>query len=241
MSLVVVLKRERPSCDARPKRMRVFGLTGGIGCGKSTVAQVFARRGVAVIDADRVARDVVAPGTEGLAEVVARFGPEVLAADGTLDRKRVGDMVFRDADLRKALEGIVIPRIAAESMSRFQALSEQGARWALYEAALLVENGTHRALAGLIVVTANPSVQRERVMARDKASAEDAQARIDAQWPLARKVAEARWVVDNSRDIARLYARSEELYATVVLAEGAAWESAQLRARYTAAKEAFAS
>jgi dephospho-CoA kinase len=221
--------------------MRVFGLTGGIGCGKSTVARVFARRGVAVIDADQVARDVVAPGTEGLAAVVERFGSEVLAPDGTLDRKRVGDMVFRDAELRKSLESIVIPRIAAESMKRLQALSELGARWALYEAALLVEHGTHCALAGLIVVTAHPSVQRARVMARDHLSAEQAQARIDAQWPLARKVAEARWVVDNSRDIARLYARSEELYATVVLAEGAAWEREVLSARYDAAKEALGS
>ncbi len=210
--------------------MRVFGLTGGIGCGKSTVAQVFARRGVAVIDADRVARDVVAPGTDGLAEVVARFGDGVLAADGTLDRKRVGDMVFRDADLRRALEGIVIPRIAMESMARFQALDEQGARWGVYEASLLVENGTHRSLAGLIVVTANGQVQRARVIERDHVSREDAEARIAAQWLLARKVAEARWVVDNSRDISRLYARAEELYATVVLSEGAAWEGAALQA-----------
>lgn len=221
--------------------MRVFGLTGGIGCGKSTVAKVFARRGVPVIDADQVARDVVAPGTDGLAEVVDRFGRDVLAPDGTLDRKRVGDMVFRDADLRRALEGIVIPRIAAESMGRFQALSERGARWGLYEASLLVENGTHRALAGLIVVTAHPSVQRLRVMARDKVSAQDAQARIDAQWPLVRKVTEARWVVDNSGDIAALYARSEELYATVVLAEGAAWEREVLHERFVSAKEAAAS
>ncbi len=204
--------------------MRVFGLTGGIGCGKSTVAQVFARRGVAVIDADRVSRDVVAPGTEGLAEVVERFGREVLSPDGTLDRKRVGDMVFRDADLRRALEGIVIPRIAIESMTRFQALSERGARWGLYEASLLVENGTHRSLAGLVVVTANPSVQRARVMTRDSVSARDAEARIAAQWPLVRKVSEARWVVDNSTDLARLYARGEELYATIVLAEGPPWE-----------------
>jgi dephospho-CoA kinase len=204
--------------------MRVFGLTGGIGCGKSTVAALFARRGVSVIDADQVARDVVAPGTDGLAEVVALFGASVLCADGTLDRKRLGDTVFRDADLRKRLESVVIPRIAGESMSRFQALSEQGARWGLYEAALLVENGTHRALAGLVVVTASESAQVARVVARDRLDEAAARARIAAQWPLARKVAEAGFVVDNSRDLARLEARVDELYVTMVLREGPPWE-----------------
>jgi dephospho-CoA kinase len=201
--------------------MQVFGLTGGIGCGKSTVARVFAARGVAVIDADQVARDVVAPGTEGLASVLARFGASVLAQDGTLDRKRLGDRVFRDEAERKALEAILLPRIAQESMARFQALDDAGARWGLYEASLLVENQTHRALAGLIVVTANPEVQRARVMARDHLSESDARARINAQWPLAKKVAEARWVIDNSRGIERLIARAEELYATIVVSEGA--------------------
>jgi dephospho-CoA kinase len=204
--------------------MRVFGLTGGIGCGKSTVAALFARRGVSVIDADQVARDVVAPGTDGLAEVVALFGASVLSSDGTLDRKRLGDTVFRDADLRKRLESVVIPRIAAESMTRFQALSEQGARWGLYEAALLVENGTHRALAGLVVVTASEAAQVARVVARDRLDEAAARARIAAQWPLARKVAEAGFVVDNSRDLARLEARVDELYVTMVLREGPPWE-----------------
>lgn len=204
--------------------MQVFGLTGGIGCGKSTVARIFASRGVAVIDADRVARDVVAPGTEGLALVLERFGREFLAPDGTLDRRRLGDRVFGDATERRALESIVIPRIAQESMARFAALSDEGARWGLYEAALLVENGTHRMLAGLVVVTARADVQRERVMARDKLSEQEARARIDAQWPLAKKVAEARWVVDNSRGVDRVIVRSEELYATIVASEGPPWE-----------------
>ncbi len=204
--------------------MQVFGLTGGIGCGKSTVARLFADRGVSVIDADRVARDVVAPGTEGLALVLERFGGEVLASDGTLDRKRLGDRVFRDATERRALEAIVIPRIAQESMARFAALSEQGVRWGLYEAALLVENGTHRMLAGLVVVTANPVVQRERVMKRDNLTSSEAEARIEAQWPLAKKVAEARWVD-------RVICRSEELYATIVASEGPPWERGRREVR----------
>jgi dephospho-CoA kinase len=200
--------------------MRVFGLTGGIGCGKSTVAGLFARRGVPVIDADRVSRDVVAPGTAGLAEVLARFGTDLLAPDGTLDRKRLGARVFADPALRAELQSIVIPRIAEESMRRFAALSARGARWGLYEASLLVENGTHRTLAGLLVVTARPDVQIARTMARDGLDAPAARARIDAQLPMALKVAEADWVVDNSSERARLEARAADLYATIVLREG---------------------
>lgn len=211
--------------------MQVFGLTGGIGCGKSTVARIFAHRGVAVIDADQVARDVVAPGSEGLSLVLERFGREFLGADGTLDRKRLGERVFSDATERRALESIVIPRIAQESMSRFAALSDEGARWGLYEAALLVENRTHTMLAGLVVVTARSDVQLARVMARDKLAEGDARARIEAQLPLAKKVAEARWVVDNSRGFDRLIQRSEELYATIVASEGPPWERGRREVR----------
>ncbi|MDP3274235.1 MAG: dephospho-CoA kinase [Deltaproteobacteria bacterium] len=203
--------------------MQVFGLTGGIGCGKSTVAAHFAARGVSIIDADQVARDVVAPETEGLAEVVARFGAEFLAADGTLDRKRLGAHVFAQPELRRALESIVIPRIAAESMRRFQSLGEQGARWGLYEAALLVEQKTDRAMAGLMVVTVHPAVQQARVAARDGLSQEDARARMNAQLPLVQKVQRAHWVVDNSSSVSRLRERVADLYTAIVIAHGAPW------------------
>lgn len=200
--------------------MEVFGLTGGIGCGKSTVAQLLAARGVAMVDADQVARDVVAPGTEGLAEVVRAFGAEVLLPDGALDRKALASRVFADEARRRTLNAITHPRIAAESAARMMALGAAGARWCLYEAALLVENNIHRTLAGLIVVTAQPAVQRARVMARDNATAADADARVAAQLPLARKVAQATHVVDNSAGRERLAERVAELYAELVVAHG---------------------
>jgi dephospho-CoA kinase len=200
--------------------MKVLGLTGGIGCGKSTVAAQLAAYGVAVVDADKVAREVVAPGTEGLGEVVREFGRGVLDEAGALDRKALGAVVFGDAGRRAALNAILHPRIAAASAERFAALAAGGQRLALYEAALLVENRVHHGLDGLIVVTARPDVQLARVITRDGISADEARARIEAQAPLARKIAVATHVVDNSGKPARLAARVAELYAELVVLHG---------------------
>src|SRR5690606_29018251 len=120
-----------------------------------------------VVDADQIARDVVAPGTEGLAEIVEAFGREVLLPDGTLDRKRLGDRVFADPAARAKLNAITHPRIGAASAARMAELAETGAPYLIYEAALLVENGIHRAMAALVVVTARPETQLRRLMARD--------------------------------------------------------------------------
>jgi dephospho-CoA kinase len=201
--------------------MNVLGLTGGIACGKTAVAQLFMERGVPVVDADAVARDVVAPGTDGLAAVVAAFGAGVLAPDGTLDRKRLGQLVFSDEAARRTLNGILHPRIGAESMARLAALSSEGHGFAFYDAALLVENGLHRNFAGLVVVTARPEVQLARLMARDGITEAEARQRVEAQWPLARKVAVATHVVDNSGTRERLAARVAEVYAELVIEHGA--------------------
>lgn len=193
--------------------MMVFGLTGGIACGKSAVAAMLAARGVPVVDADQGARDVVAPGSDGLAAVVEAFGPGVLDADGGLDRKALGARVFGDEAARQRLNALLHPRIARWSAERFMALAAEGHPLAVYEAALLVENGAHAAMAGLIVVTARPEVQRARLMARDGIDAAAAQARIDAQWPMEKKVAVATEVIDNSGDREALAAQVEGLYA----------------------------
>jgi dephospho-CoA kinase len=200
--------------------MRVVGLTGGIGCGKSTVGAMLSSRGVPVVCADAVAREVVEPGTDGHAEVVSAFGRGVVAADGTLDRKELARMVFNDAERLRALNAIVHPRVAARSAQRLAELATSGHALALYEAALLVENGVHQSLAGLIVVTASSHVQLARVMARDGATEAEAAARVRAQLPLARKVAEATYVVDNSGSLERLAARVAALYAELAVAYG---------------------
>lgn len=201
--------------------MVVIGLTGGIACGKSTVSALLAGFGVAVVDADVVARDVVAPGTDGAAAVRAAFGDAAMAPDGGIDRKALGAIVFGDPARRAELNAITHPRIAAESARRLGALAEAGHGFAIYDAALLVENGTHRAMEALIVVTAQPAVQRARLVARNGGDVADADARIAAQLPLAQKVAAATWVVDNSGSREALGARVRSLYTELVLRYGA--------------------
>lgn len=176
----------------------VVGLTGGIACGKSTVAAQLAELGVPIVDADALAREVVAPGTPGLAAIVERFGSDVLLADGSLDRKKLGERVFSDPDARRALNAITHPRIAAAGMEKLRALADHPAPYRVYEAALLVENGMAKAFAALVVVTVDEATQLARLMARDGSTESEARARIASQLPLAKKVEVADHVIDNS-------------------------------------------
>jgi dephospho-CoA kinase len=173
----------------------VVGLTGGIGSGKSAVAQMFAARGVPVIDADALAREVVAPGGPAHADVAAAW-PEVIGKDGTVDRKRLGKIVFDDPAARKRLEGFLHPRIQETAEARLAALAEKGTVLAIYEAALLVESGRWRDFDGLIVVVASPEIQVDRAMARGL-SREEAEARVRAQLSTEEKLRVATEVIDN--------------------------------------------
>jgi len=177
--------------------MLVFGLTGNIATGKSTVARLFAEHGVPVVDADQVAREVVAPGTPGLADVAARF-PGVLTPSGELDRKALADRVFADAQERTALNAILHPRIGAEVRARLDRLAARGAGVAIYEAALIVENGLQHGLDGLIVVSAPVEEQIRRLRARDGMTEADARSRIRAQLPAHEKVKAADFVIENT-------------------------------------------
>jgi dephospho-CoA kinase len=182
--------------------MRVIGLTGGIASGKSTAARTLAELGARIVDADKVARDVVEPGQPALAEIARTFGREMLLPDGTLDRKRLGAIIFADADQRRALNAITHPRIAAETQARLARLRAEGVPVAVYEAALLVENGVHKGLDGLLVVVCDEATQLKRLMGRDGYVEADARARIAAQAPMADKIAAATWVVDTSGPLA---------------------------------------
>ncbi len=181
----------------RVAHVRVYGLTGNIASGKSTVARLFRAAGAPVIDADLVAREVVHPGTPALAEIAQRF-PGVLAHDGTLLRKALAARVFRDAAERAALNAITHPRIAEEVSARLAALAQAGKPFALYEAALIVESGMQQGLDGLIVVTAPVEEQVRRIAVRDQLGEDDARARIAAQLPAAEKVALADFVIENA-------------------------------------------
>ena len=202
-----------PSGASRPTP--VVGLTGGIASGKSTVAARLRELGVPVVDADALAREVVAPGTPGLEAIVEAFGAGVLTPEGALDRKALGEVVFADAAARKRLEAITHPRIAAAGHARMASLADHPAPYRVYEAALLVENGLHRAFPALVVVAAEEATQLTRIMARDGLDEAAARARLAAQLPLRDKIAVATDVLRNDGDRAALMAAVDTLHLTL--------------------------
>ena len=195
--------------------MKVVGLTGGIGTGKSTVARFLADDGIPVIDADQVARDVVAPGTPALARIVGAFGPEVLDDQGALDRPAMRQRITHDPEACRTLEGITHPAIGAAVLEAIGRLQERGERFAVVEAALMVETGSYRQYQALIVVTCAPEVQLARVLARDGMAEADARALIASQLPLAEKEAVADHVIRNDGDLEGLRARTREVWSAI--------------------------
>jgi dephospho-CoA kinase len=202
------------------RSLHLFGLTGGIASGKSTVAGRLRRRGVPVIDADELAREVVRPGTEGLREIVETFGQGVLTADGTLDRKALAKVAFSDDSLRKKLNAITHPRISALTMERAQELARRGEPLACYEAALIVENGMQDVFRPLVVVAAPEALQLARVRARDASSQEDALRRIRAQKPLAEKIAVADYVVETTGSLEDNARKTDEVLRDICVRLG---------------------
>ena len=182
----------------RPVRI---GLTGGIGSGKSMVAQRLRDLGAAVVDADAIAREVTAPGGPAYAAIVRAFGQSVLCCDGSLDRKALAARVFADEAARRQLNALTHPHIR-------QRMAEEGARLAatpgvgviVFDIPLLLEttDGSDLGLEGVVVVTAADAVRIARLTARDGLTPRDARQRLDAQMPLAQKVARADWVIDNN-------------------------------------------
>jgi len=180
--------------------MKIVGLTGGIACGKSTVARMLRDLGVPVVDADRLAAEILDPGEEAFNDVVAVFGKGILTQEGEIDRERLGQAVFGDETLRRRLEQITHPRIAIRARKAFEIIESRGVEVAVYEAALLIETGMYKMLAANIVVSVPPVVQIERLMTRDGLSEEGARARLRAQIPIHEKMALADYVIDNSGD-----------------------------------------
>ncbi len=182
--------------------MRSFllvGLTGGIATGKSTVSAMFADLGCKVLDADRLAREAVAPGQPAYGAIVAEFGREVVQADGYLDRKRLGAIVFADPERRRRLEAIVHPAVRARQERLLGDLEEE--RYdgiVIWDVPLLFEVGAEAAMDRVIVVFVDEATQLERLMARDWITETEARERIASQMPVADKARRAHYVVDNS-------------------------------------------
>lgn len=194
--------------------MKLIGLTGGIASGKSTVSALLRELGAQVLDADLIAREVVEPGTPGLAEVAARF-PGVLTPDGRLDRARLGERIFADPAERAALNAILHPRIGAAFLEKTQALREAGHGEAVYDAPLLIENRIHQAMDAVVLVWVPHEVQVARLMARDGLTRAQAEARLAAQLPLDDKRAFATHVVDNSGTREETRAQVERIWASL--------------------------
>ena len=198
------------------RRFLLVGLTGGLATGKSTVSRVFQSLGCVVLDADMLAREVVEPGQPALAAIVREFGPEVLQPDGTLDRKRVGGIVFADPGRRRRLEAITHPAIRNRFLARLAELEARGFEGlVIWDAPVMIETGGHTAMDRLVVVVTDAATQRTRALGRDGDPA-DAERRIASQMPLADKAALAHYVIDNSGDRAATEARTREVHAALL-------------------------
>ncbi|RJO66105.1 MAG: dephospho-CoA kinase [Myxococcales bacterium] len=183
--------------------MKIYGLTGGIASGKSTVAKMFAELGARRLDADALAKQATSPGQPAYEQIVEAFGREILQSDGTLDRRKLRRIVFADEALRERLNAIVHPAVMAATAEAFSLFEAGGASIALYEAALLVETGMYKLFNGLIVVDCPEAIRRRRLMARDGVSAEEAEQVFASQATDAERRQAADFIIDASGSLDR--------------------------------------
>jgi dephospho-CoA kinase len=194
--------------------MLKVGLTGGIGAGKSEVSRLLVECGAVLIDADRIAREVVEPGTPGLAAVVDAFGPEVLTADGRLDRPKLGSVVFADPERLAVLNSIVHPLVGARSRELERAAAEDAV--VVHDVPLLTENGLAPLYDLVIVVDASPETQLDRLVGRRGMTAEDARARMAAQATREQRREIADIVIDNDVPLDELERRVKDVWSGLV-------------------------
>jgi dephospho-CoA kinase len=194
--------------------MLKVGLTGGIGAGKSEVSRLLVECGAVLIDADRIAREVVEPGTPGLAAVVDAFGPEVLTADGRLDRPKLGSVVFADPERLAVLNSIVHPLVGARSRELEGAAAEDAV--VVHDVPLLTESGLAPLYDLVIVVDASPETQLDRLVGRRGMTAEDARARMAVQATREQRREIADIVIDNDVPLDELEQRVKDVWSGLV-------------------------
>lgn len=195
--------------------MKVFGLTGGIGTGKSTVARMFLEEGLPVVDADRIAREITAPGRPASEAIVGRFGREILLPGGRIDRAKLGDIVFSDPLKRADLEGITHPEIARGIAAELSRLESAGHSVAIVEAALIHETGRRERFEAVIAVWCDRERRVRRLMERDGLSEEKVLQRIASQMDADEKARASEHVIDNSGDLEATRAQVRALAATL--------------------------
>lgn len=178
--------------------MKLIGLTGGIGSGKSTVAQLLVRHGWELVDADQIARDIVEPGQPALAELAQAFGEDILQEDGSLDRGLLASRAFSNREKTAVLNSITHPRIHEETQARFDAARRAGADFVVYDMPLLVDKGLHKDMDATIVVDVDAEERVRRLVAYRGLDEEDARRRIEAQIPDDVRRAAADFIIDNN-------------------------------------------
>ncbi|HZG79975.1 MAG TPA: dephospho-CoA kinase [Brevibacillus sp.] len=176
----------------------ILGLTGGIATGKSTITGMLRERGIPVIDADQIARDVVEPGKPAYEAIVAHFGREILLADGQIDRKKLGEIVFSDELERQKLNAIVHPEVRRVMREEAETAEKNGASIVFMDIPLLFESKLQHMVDKIVVVYAPAHMQLARMMERDELQEEQAQKRLRAQFPIDQKKADADFLIDNS-------------------------------------------
>jgi len=198
---------------------RIIGLTGGIGTGKSTVAAMLRELGAVIVDSDAIVRELQAPGEPLLAEIVAGFGEEVLAADGSLDRAALGEIVFRDEQARAKLNALVHPAVGRESARRTQQAVESGAPLVVLDIPLLFEtrqrgtaSAANKGVGTVVVVWAPRALQIERQLERNDYGREEAERRVASQLPIDEKRELADHVIDNAGTLEDTRRQVEALY-----------------------------
>lgn len=196
--------------------MKIIGLTGNIASGKTEVAKIFKELGAKIIDADRIAREVVEPGERAWQEIVEEFGRDILESDGSINRKKLGAIVFNDDKKREQLNRIAHPRIMTKIIEAIDKYKKENAKIVIIEAALIVETGGLLNLIDeLIVVSADEETQIKRIMTRDGLQRDEALSRIKSQLPMPEKTKHATYIIDNSGSLRETRKQVEEIWEKI--------------------------
>ncbi|AJE67312.1 dephospho-CoA kinase [Corynebacterium glutamicum] len=196
--------------------MLKIGLTGGIGSGKSTVADLLSSEEFLIIDADQIAREIVEPGQPALAELVEAFGPEIIKEDGSLDRQGLAAKAFVDAEHTALLNSITHPRIAEETARRFAEAEANGTKVAIYDMPLLVDKGLDRGMDLVLVVDVNVEERVRRLVEKRGLGEKDVRRRIDSQVPDEVRLKAADVVIDNNGSLEDLKANMKNVIAEIL-------------------------
>ncbi len=194
----------------------VLGLTGGIASGKSTVSNYLYEQGAAIIDADEVAREVVRPDTEGLASLKQKFGKQIIAADGTLKRRALGEIIFNDPAQRDLVNSILHPLITKKMLGQVKAAKQRGVDLVVLDVPLLFETHGERYCDGVLVVDIDPQLQLERLIKRNGYSRQEAQARMASQMSVKERRKRADFLVDNNGSEKETYQQIDVLLEKIL-------------------------